>query len=137
MMMKDDFCVGSQAKKKVHLSEEMLDIFIDLSGDTAPLHCDDAFAREKGFEGRVVHGALLLSLLSQVIGTEFPGPDYIWVKTDFLFKKPCYAPCDIEIEGKITRISEATDTIVIKFLLRAGGNICASGETYHQKLRAS
>jgi acyl dehydratase len=39
-----------------------VDAFIRLTGDDNRLHTDDAFAREAGFEGRIAHGALVVSL---------------------------------------------------------------------------
>jgi acyl dehydratase len=41
---------------------EDIDAFVRLSGDDNRLHTDDAFAREAGFDGRIAHGALVVSL---------------------------------------------------------------------------
>jgi acyl dehydratase len=39
-----------------------LTIFVELSGDANPLHVDEEFARSRGFERRLVHGALVFSI---------------------------------------------------------------------------
>jgi acyl dehydratase len=44
------------------VTEADVDAFIRLTGDDNRLHTDDAFAREAGFERRIAHGALVLSL---------------------------------------------------------------------------
>jgi acyl dehydratase len=36
--------------------------FAELSGDFNPLHVDEAYARSKGFERRIVHGALVFAI---------------------------------------------------------------------------
>lgn len=52
-------------KKKILLSA--VDDFSSLSGDVSPLHMDKNFSQERGFQGRVVHGALLISYLSRIL----------------------------------------------------------------------
>jgi acyl dehydratase len=44
------------------VTEADIDAFIRLTGDDNRLHTDDAFAREAGFERRIAHGALVVSL---------------------------------------------------------------------------
>jgi acyl dehydratase len=44
------------------VTEADIDGFVRLTGDDNRLHTDDAFAREAGFEGRIAHGALVVSL---------------------------------------------------------------------------
>ena len=41
---------------------EDVETFIRLTGDDNRLHTDDAFARSQGFEGRIAHGALVVSI---------------------------------------------------------------------------
>lgn len=44
------------------VTQEDVDTFVRLTGDDNRLHTDDAFARAHGFQGRIAHGALLVSL---------------------------------------------------------------------------
>jgi 3-hydroxybutyryl-CoA dehydratase len=44
------------------VTAEDIDSFVRLTGDDNRLHTDDAFAREQGFDGRIAHGALVVSL---------------------------------------------------------------------------
>ena len=57
-----DLSVGQRAGFESLVSGRDLDRFIALSGDASPLHADAAFARARGFAGRVVHGAYLSGL---------------------------------------------------------------------------
>ena len=70
----DRFQVGVSDTMAIPVSQAMSDAFAELSGDNAPLHTDEDFATGSGFEGRLVHGALVFSLLSRMVGTRFPGP---------------------------------------------------------------
>lgn len=53
----DCFTAGSIVVTESHIVQ-----FAGLSGDFFPLHMDDEFARSMGFEKRVAHGLLVLSL---------------------------------------------------------------------------
>ena len=62
-----------------------------------------------------MHGALVVSLLSRMVGTRFPGPESLWLKCDISFRNPCYAPSMLRFHGVVIQQSEATRCIVLKF----------------------
>ncbi|OYD17465.1 hypothetical protein CH330_00040 [candidate division WOR-3 bacterium JGI_Cruoil_03_51_56] len=62
----------------------------EFSGDMNPLHFDDDFAKDIGFEGRIVHGLVLSSAISKYYGTEFPGKGTIFMGYSYKFLKPVY-----------------------------------------------
>jgi 3-hydroxybutyryl-CoA dehydratase len=111
----DRFQVGASDTMTIPVSQAMCDAFASLSGDDAPLHTDEAFARRHGFEGRLVHGAMVFSLLSRVVGTRFPGPQCLWLKCDIGFRNPCYAPSTLRFHGIVTQQSEAMRSISLTF----------------------
>lgn len=64
----EDFAVGREYATGTHLIEPgELDAFAALSGDRNPLHLDDAYAREAGFEGRIAQGVLGLALATGLL----------------------------------------------------------------------
>jgi len=111
----DRFQPGVSETATIPVSLAMSDAFGELSGDDAPLHTDEEFARAHGFEGRLVHGALVVSLLSRVVGTRFPGPRSVWLKCDISFRNPCYAPSTLRFHGIVAQQSEATGSIALTF----------------------
>src|SRR3546814_6755281 len=56
--------------------------FADLTGNTNPVHMDEAFAAATPYKGRIAHGMLGASLISTVFGTRLPGPGCISVSQD-------------------------------------------------------
>ncbi|MGI8423683.1 MAG: MaoC/PaaZ C-terminal domain-containing protein [Chloroflexota bacterium] len=44
------------------INVEDIETFIELTGDNNRLHTDDDFARSQGFERRIAHGALVVSI---------------------------------------------------------------------------
>jgi 3-hydroxybutyryl-CoA dehydratase len=111
----DRFQVGASDTMAISVSQAMCDAFMELSGDDAPLHSDEDFARRNGFEGRLVHGAMVFSLLSRMVGTRFPGHRSLWLKCDIGFRNPCYAPSTLRFHGIVTQQSEATRSISLTF----------------------
>jgi 3-hydroxybutyryl-CoA dehydratase len=110
--------------------------FAELSGDKAPLHIDDEFARRHGFSGTVVHGALLGSFVSQLVGVFLPGPNSIMERMDLAFRRPCIAPCELHLKARVKQVSEAVSSVMMEISVSdAGANILASGKTWHKILQ--
>ena len=70
--------------------EKDMAAFADLTRDYNPVHFDDRFATSKNFRGRICHGLLAGSMLTEI------GGQIGWLATgmNFSFKKPVYF-CDI------------------------------------------
>jgi len=102
--------------------------FANLSGDHNPLHVDDDFARNRGFLGRVVYGALLAAKVSQLIGMRLPGRDSVWTALSLDFRKPLYIGEAARAEGVVEAVSESGGIVRLKLTLRAGEKLLAKGK---------
>src|SRR5437667_12409679 len=80
--------------------------FSEVSGDRAPLHTDREFATAHGFEGMVVHGALLASYVSQLVGMFLPGPLSVMERIDLGSRRRCIAPCQLHLTAKFRQASK-------------------------------
>ena len=69
----NSFQVGSSASVSRVITDETVREFAALSGDTQPLHLDDRYASETRFGQRIAHGALLVGMVSAVLGVEVAG----------------------------------------------------------------
>ncbi len=118
---------GLQATVDFSVTAQQIQQFAELSGDFNPLHTDEAFARGKGFEGVVVHGALMVAKVSQLIGMRLPGRDSIWASVSLDFRKPLYVDQAAQVEGVVTDVSESTGMIGLKLTVRAAGKVLAKG----------
>jgi 3-hydroxybutyryl-CoA dehydratase len=119
---------GETVRLAFTVSDEDMAAFAALSGDRNPLHCDDAFARSKGFPGRVVYGALLVAKISQVIGMELPGRDAVWSGINIQFVAPLSIGQPAEIEATVTRVSTAVRALELTLRIQAGGKVIARGK---------
>ena len=70
-----NFVVGSTASVSRLITDEIVREFAILSGDTQPLHLDDDYASKTRFGQRIVHGALLVGMVSAVLGVKMAGQE--------------------------------------------------------------
>ncbi len=70
---------------RTFMEQDVLD-FADMTRDYNPVHFDERFVRAKGLQGRICHGLLVGSLVTEI------GGQIGWFasKLDFRFKGPVY-----------------------------------------------
>jgi 3-oxoacyl-[acyl-carrier protein] reductase len=123
-----DIHVGATFQCERTFTEEDLDRFAELSGDFSPLHMDQGYAAATPFGGRVVHGMLLASLFSQLVGMQIPGRHALYLGQDLSFRVPVRVGEMVRASAKVTGKIEATRTVVLATEIRsAEGKIAVSG----------
>jgi len=126
----DDLTVGQEYSIQVDVTEEDVDRFAALSGDRSPLHMDAGFARSRGFENRVVHGAFLVALVSRLVGVHLPGANGLLQTVHMKFAAPIYVGDSIRVIGVVDQISVAVRVAVVKITVArtVTSEIVASGK---------
>ena len=128
----DDLAEGQCFTFSEQLTAQAVDKFAELSGDVSPLHMDAEFAQSRGFERRVVHGALLGGLVSRLVGVHCPGRNALLQSMNLRFHNPAYAGDTVAVRGVVDQISVATSTVVLKVMIEnsANGTILAQGKAH-------
>jgi 3-oxoacyl-[acyl-carrier protein] reductase len=106
--------VGDEARWSHEITAEEVDAFSQLSGDVNPMHLDDVVAQKHGFRGRVVHGMLVNSFLSRVLGVELPGPGCLWLSQTTRFVQPAYIGDVITVVVRVAHKSTSLSTLVLE-----------------------
>jgi phosphate acetyltransferase len=75
----DEIAVGDSARLARTLRPEDIQMFAIMSGDFNPTHVDPEYARSSAFREVVAHGMWGGALISNVLGTQFPGPGTVYV----------------------------------------------------------
>jgi acyl dehydratase len=77
-------------------------VFADISRDYNPVHFDDRYAKVDRFHGRICHGLLVASMLTEI------GGQIAWLASgmNFQFKRPVYFGDTIECSLTITELDE-------------------------------
>ena len=114
------FRQGDKFFRSIHITPELIDQFARLSGDLNPLHVDENYAKEKGFEGKVVYGNVLGFLLSALIGMNLGYEQVMLLSQKFDYKHPMYLNETIELCATVSSIS--TSVRVLEFSLEFTNN---------------
>lgn len=83
----EELQLGRTAALVHQLSEPDIEAFAAISGDLNPLRVDKPFASEHIFHRLIAHGMWAGALISNVLGTQLPGPDTLYVHPDLGFKR--------------------------------------------------
>ena len=86
----EDFTVGQRASFTKTFTDEDVRRFVEITGDTNPLHVDDAFAATTTFGRRVLHGMLSASIFSTMVGMHLPGTGAIYRSQTLRFLRPTF-----------------------------------------------
>ncbi len=105
--------VGNKASITKRFESGDVDAFAQVSGDTNPIHLDDTYAKRSIFKQRVVHGALVNSLFSNLLGNVLPGKGTIYCKQNTSFTKPVFLNDDITATVEITTIDHQKHRIYL------------------------
>lgn len=94
--MGDEFSVSRT------FTEQDITQFADISRDYNPVHLEDRFARAKKFNGRICHGLLVGSMLTEIGGQT----GVLASRMDFVFKKPVYFGDTVRCRWIFTEINK-------------------------------
>ena len=103
----------TKAEFSTTVTAEMMQKFYEISGDDNPLHMDEAFAKEQGFDSRVVYGMLTASFYSRLAGVYLPGKFCLLHSVESSFKNPVFIGDTLTVAGYVKEKHEATRTIDI------------------------
>jgi UDP-4-amino-4,6-dideoxy-N-acetyl-beta-L-altrosamine N-acetyltransferase len=102
---------GSTYVEEFSLSQEDIQRFSQVTGDSNPIHFDEKAAKEAGFPGVIVPGFLTASIFSKILGTKFPGYGTIYLRQDLEFKKP--AQLDQPLKAQLTVVTKKGRRLII------------------------
>ena len=114
----DEIRVGQTESFEVKITEQMLDDFRRMTGDTNPLHADADYAKADGYEGRVAYGMLTASFMSTLAGVYIPGERSLIKELKIKFAKPVYPGDTITVEGEVGEKNDTFNMIVLKVTMR-------------------
>lgn len=124
----DQIEVGQSFTVERVFSAEDVAGFAAISGDHSPLHVDPDYAATTEFGRNVVHGMLLASLFSQLVGMRIPGKHALYLGQDLTFRRPILVGEPITALARVSARNEATRTISLVTEVRgADGKVAVAG----------
>jgi len=106
--------IGDKYTLEFSFTQDQVNEFCNISGDFNPLHWDDAFAESTPFKKPIIHGALITSIFSKVMGMYFPGKGSVYLKQISEFKRPLYVGLSYNAVFEIDSINHIKHTAEIK-----------------------
>lgn len=120
----EDIKLNMTEEFQIRITEKMQEDFRNISGDINPMHFDEDFAKEKGFDKKLVFGMLTASFFSTLVGVYLPGKNCLFQECkDIKFHKPVFVGDELFIKGEVIEIDERFRRITIKAVIRNQENI--------------
>jgi acyl dehydratase len=109
--MSREIKVGDSVTEQRTFTDADVRHFAEVSHDHNRLHLDADFAAQTQFGQRIVHGMLVGSMFSALLGEQLPGHGAIYMGQTLKFKAPVYL--DMEVIGKVEVASIRADKGIV------------------------
>lgn len=121
--------IGDKASVTKAFTEEDVQQFAAISLDKNPIHLDAEYAKNTIFKQRVVHGALVASLFSGVIGMDLPGEGTIAMGQTVKFLRPVFIGDEVTASVEVASIVEGKPIVTLKITgTNSRGEVVIEGE---------
>ncbi len=127
--MNNKFKIGDKAILSKAFTESEVECFAKISFDDNPVHLNQEYAEGTVFGQRIVHGLLVASLFSGLIGGKLPGHGTIYLGQNMSFKAPVYINENIEASVEVIKVREDKPILTLKTLcVKNDGTIAIEGK---------
>jgi 3-hydroxybutyryl-CoA dehydratase len=122
--------VGTEFKHPFSYTQEQVDLYAQVSGDTNPLHIDEEYAAKSMFKKRIIHGFLGGSVFTKIFGTLFYADGNVYLKQNMTFLKPMYVNTPYEAVITVKEIFPEKNRALMetKIIEVATGETTTTGE---------
>ena len=128
-MINDKLKIGDRASIIKRFVDEDILIFSELSNDKNPIHLDSNFASKTNFGRKIVHGMLIASLFSGLLGEKLPGKGTIYLGQTITFIKPVFINEEVTASVEIKYIRKDKPIYTLKTICETKLNgIVVDGE---------
>lgn len=124
----EDLQIGQEAAIRQLVSEDDVKRFAQLTGDTNPIHLNEAYAANSRFGGRIAHGLFTASLISAVFGTKLPGPGAVYLSQTMKFRAPVFIGDEVLAQVEITALDPGRQRATFFCTCSVGDKVVLDGE---------
>ena len=121
----DEIDIGSVHSFTRTITHDDVLKFAELSGDLNPLHLSEVFGRSSQFGNNVVHGMLIASLFSTLLGMYYLGQT-------LQFKMPLFYEETVKVKGTVVNKVDALNILTMKTEIFRDKDLIVSGEAQIQ-----
>ncbi len=124
----DELSVGQSAEILRVVGAGDIEAFAAVSGDTNPVHLDDAYARATPFGERIAHGMLAGAYISAVMGTALPGPGAVYLTQSLRFRRPVRIGDPVTAKVTVKALDERRGYATLATVCQVNGKTVVDGE---------
>lgn len=124
----DELSVGQSAEMSRVVGVADIEAFAEVSGDTNPVHLDDAYAKTTPFGERIAHGMLSGAYISAVLGTRLPGPGAIYLSQAMRFRRPVKVGDLVVARATVKALDAAKGHVTLDTVCEVNGKTVVDGE---------
>ena len=124
----EDLKPGISASFGKTVTDADIVLFAGISGDTNPVHINQAYAEQTQFKGRIAHGMLSVGFISAVLGTKLPGPGSIYMSQTLRFKAPVKVGDTVTATCTVTEVIPEKRRAVLSTICKVGDTVVIEGE---------
>lgn len=111
----EDIKVGDSSTFSKTITEADIFAFCGISGDFNPIHVDEAFAKRSRWQGRIAHGLLVASLVTQTLSALL-GEGAVHVSQEVSFEAPVKVGDSITVTTQVTEKIEDRRRVLVSSL---------------------
>jgi enoyl-CoA hydratase len=127
--MANNIQIGDKVSVTKIFTQDEVEGFSKLSLDTNPLHLDPQFAQSTIFGRPIVHGMLVASLFSGLLGNELPGKGTIYLGQTLRFTAPVYPGDEITATVEVSDVRQDKPIVKLRTTcVNAEGTVVIEGE---------
>lgn len=120
--------VGHSGYVEKTISETDVYQYAGITGDFSWLHVNQMRAQRGHFKTRIVHGMLLMGLISNVVGNLMPGAGTIYETQNVRFLKPCYIGDTVRAQTEVIQMLEKGRVRLRTLCVNQKGELLLEGE---------
>ncbi len=98
--------VGQTASRTRLILESDIERFTEISGDTNPLHYDEALASRSRFGRIIVQGGVTSGLLNALVAEDLPGAGSVFLHVDWSFRAPVGPGDEITATAEVLEVRD-------------------------------
>lgn len=102
--------------------------FADITGDFNPLHINQDYGKKSQFGKNIVHGMLVGSLFSTLIGMYCPGEKSLYLSQTLNFKHPLFYGDKVLVRGTVINKNDCIKIITLRTEILKDRIVVINGE---------
>lgn len=96
--------VGDEFRHSFRYTQEDVDTYARVSGDTNPLHVDEEAGKASMFGRRIIHGFLGASVFTKIFGALWYADGHVYLAQSMKWMKPMFVDTDYEAVIRVKEI---------------------------------